>query len=148
MSDYIPETNNNNLEDNTITVDVTAEEVIKDKKSDSRIKIAFDELLNAIKEEKLFPFLQHISTRVKTELSNLDSKWNNQYGERYQNLKQHLNTVKTRYTEEKSKVEAEGTTPIDREQTKWENKASNFAAYVAQKEQEIKDRLLRKWQKN
>ena len=133
--------------DNTETVDVVAEVVTEKNTSNGRIKSSFEQLINAIKEEKILPLFKHLSTRLQSEWSNLDSKWTNQHGERYQTIKQKLKTINTRYVEEKNKAQTEGTTPIDQKQQEWETKASQWAVSVAQKEQQIKKSLVELLQK-
>ncbi len=151
MSDYIQENINNNVPLPRLEAEtkiINEPEIVSDKKTVSRLKVAFNELLNVIKEEKLLPFVKHFSTKLKIELENVDKTWNQRYGDRYQTLKQRFKKVKTWYGEEKSKVEAGAATPIDRKQAQWKTKASEVGVSVAQKEEKIKHRLLEMWKKN
>ncbi len=122
-------------------------EVVEESKHESNLNSAFVELFKAIKQEKLIPVVEHFARRLQEEWLSLDSKWSQQYGEGYQNLKKNVETFSTNYQSQKTQFQNDGINPLEQKQSQWENKASEFAVFVAQKEQQLKARLLEKWQR-
>ena len=128
-------------------VTVKSEVVEESKQESSKLNRAFVELFKAIKQEKLVPIVEHFARRLQQEWVSLDSKWNQQYGEGYQNVKKNIEVFNTSYVNQKTQLQNDGINPLEQKQSQWENKASDFATFVVQKEQQLKSRLLEKWQR-
>jgi hypothetical protein len=122
-------------------VDIKANEVDES----SKLNDAIDKAVKNIKERDISASLKQQYLDLKFQLANLDAKLSARYGDRYSEVKQQLEKVKTLYDKTKSEAEASGVTPIQAKQTEIERKISKFAASAVIAEQEIVKYLQELW---
>ncbi len=126
--------------DDTI-VDIKANEVDESKQLNEAIDTAVDN----VKERDESTSLKQQYLALKFQLANLDAKLAARYGDRYSEVKQQLEKVKTLYDKTKSEAEASGMTPIQAKQLEIERKIGKFAASAVIAEQEIVKYLQELW---
>jgi hypothetical protein len=144
MSDLISE---NLLEEanREISID-TPIETIAEEVPPSRLQSSFIDFIQAIKAEKIAPLVEKLSQKLSAEWKILDASWTDKYGDRYQQIKQSVQIAKTRYEEEKSKLDEGSPTLIDRRQSEWAINSGTAGVFVARAEERIKQRLLELWE--
>jgi hypothetical protein len=123
-------------------VDIKATEIDEN----SQLNSAIDDAVNNVKERKELELLKQQYLNLKFQLTNLDAKLADRYGDRYAEVKQQLDNIKTLYEQTKSEAVASGVTPLQSKQTEIERQISKFASAVAITEQEIKQYLQELWQ--
>ncbi len=131
MSENLPET----------TVEVIDTTPTNSEK-ESRLKAAWLEFVSALNEEKVLPFLHEAYEFIKTKWDRVDGELSEKHGDRYAKVKQTLQSLKTWYEEEMTKVKNGKANPVDETQAKWDTKAAEAGANAAQKETEVKQRIL------
>ena len=122
-------------------VDVKATEVDKS----SQLSTALEKVLTNVKEREASASLKQQYLDLKFQLANLDAKLSARYGNRYSEIKQQLESVKTIYDKAKADAEASGVTPIKSKQTEIERKLSKFASSAVIVEHEIVKYLQELW---
>jgi hypothetical protein len=122
-------------------VDVKATEV----DDSSKLNAAIDKAVNNVKEREETTSLKQQYLSLKFQLANLDAKLAERYGNRYSEVKQQLENVKTLYDKAKAEAEASGVTPIQSKQTEIERKLSRFASAAVIAEHEIVKYLQEIW---
>lgn len=111
----------------------------------SHLHSVIDDAVSNVKKRKEVELLKQQYLNLKFQLANLDTKLAAQYGDRYTEIKQQLEHVKTLYEKARSEAEASGVTPLQSKQIEIERKLSKFASAVAITEQEIKQYLQELW---
>jgi hypothetical protein len=111
----------------------------------NRLQASFNEFLKVFQEETITPLVEKISQKLNQEWSTIDASWTERYGDNYQQLKQYLQTAKTRYDEEKSKINNGEPTPVERQQSDWTINFAEAGVWVAKAEERIKQRLQELW---
>jgi hypothetical protein len=111
----------------------------------SRLQSSFNEFLKALQDETITPLVEKVSEKLNQEWASIDASWTEKYGDNYQQLKQYLQTVKTSYDEEKSRIEAGEATPVERQQSNWTINFAEAGVWVAKAEERIKQRLQELW---
>jgi hypothetical protein len=127
---------------NDTIVDIKATEI----EDDSQINAAIDTAINNVKERQVSEMLKQQYLDLKFQLTNLDSRLAARYGDRYAEVKQQLDNIKTLYERSKTEAEVSGVTHIQAKQTQIERKLIKFAAAVAITEQEIVQYLKVLWE--
>ncbi len=122
-------------------IDIKATEI----EEDSQLNSTIDEAVNKIKERKELELLKQQYLNLKFQLANLDSQLADRYGDRYAEVKQQLDNIKTLYEQAKSEAVASGITPLQSKQAEIERQLSKFASAVAITEHEIKQYLQELW---
>jgi hypothetical protein len=82
---------------------------------------------------------------LKSQLLNLDEKLATRYGDRYAEVKQQWENLKTWYDQKKTEADATGTIPLHQKQAEIEDNFGEFGSVVAQKEQQVKQRIKELW---
>jgi hypothetical protein len=111
----------------------------------SRLQASFKEFIRVLQEETIAPVIERVSQRFNQEWATIDAAWTEKYGDNYQQVKQYLQTAKTRYDEEKSRKEAGEATPVERQQSGWTINFAEAGVWVAKAEERIKQRLQELW---
>jgi hypothetical protein len=114
--------------------------------SHSQFKTLIDAAVNAIKDREEFDVLRRQHAKLKAQLAILDANLAARYGERYDEVKQHLDNAKVWYDHAKENVEASGTDPVQKKQAEFETKLGEAGTALAQKERQVKQRLKELWQ--
>ncbi|MDV3000041.1 MAG: hypothetical protein N5P05_001647 [Chroococcopsis gigantea SAG 12.99] len=135
MSDNLPETPVEIVDTTATTSDTTSEK-------ESKLKSAWLEFVSALNEEKVLPFLHETYEFMKSKLSKVDGELSEKHGDRYAKVKQTLQTLKIWYEEEMTKVKNGQTNPVDQTKTQWDKKAGEAGVSAAQKEAELKQRII------
>jgi hypothetical protein len=108
----------------------------------AQFKSIIDAAIKAIRDREGFPFLEQQYVRLKQQLTVLDAKLADRYGEKYAQVKQRLEDAKAWYEETRIKAEAsDEPLPVDQKQIEVEARASQAGTVIAQKEQQIKQRV-------
>lgn len=126
---------------NDTIIDIKATELDESKNLDA----AIDTAVNNVKERKESEFLKQQYLNLKFELAHLDAKLMARYGDRYTEVKQQLDHIKTLYDRTKGEAQTSGITPVQSKQTEIERKLSKFASAVVITEQEIVHYLQELW---
>lgn len=103
--------------------------------------------VDTVQAQKKSSLLQEQYLNLKRQLENLDEKLQERYGDRYGEVKQHLENAKIWYDTTKAESEASGISPIEQTQVQIENQLTEFASKVAQKEHDVKEHLHELWNK-
>lgn len=134
--------------DDTI-IDIKATEISNSDNLTSAFSAAvsekIDEAVNNVKERKESEALKQQYLSLKFELARLDAKLIDRYGDKYTEVKQQLDKIKTLYEQTKSDAESSGVMPVQSKQTEIERKLSKFASAVAITEREIVLYLKELW---
>jgi hypothetical protein len=112
----------------------------------SRLQASFNEFIKVLQEETIAPLVEKVSQKFNQEWETIDASWTEKYGDNYQQLKQYLQTAKTRYDEEKSRIEVGEPTPVERQQSDWTINFAEAGVWVAKAEERIKQRLQELWE--
>lgn len=100
----------------------------------------------SIRDSEGFATLMEQYARLRAQLAVLDANLAARYGERYEEVKSHLDQAKVWYDEARTRAEAKGVTPVQETQTDFEVKLSELGAAAARKEKQIKVRLKELWE--
>ncbi|HEY9878907.1 MAG TPA: hypothetical protein V6D29_10655 [Leptolyngbyaceae cyanobacterium] len=100
----------------------------------------------AIRDTEGFDTLMAQYAKLRTQLAVLDANLASRYGERYDEVKSHLDQAKVWYGEARARSEAKGITPVQETQTDVEAKLNDLGAAAARKERQIKARLRDLWE--
>jgi F0F1-type ATP synthase membrane subunit b/b' len=122
-------------------IDIKATEI----EENSHLNSAIDRAVDNVKHRQETSALKQQYLNLKFQLDNLDAKLAERYGDRYHEVKQQLEHVKTLYDRAKTEAEASGTTLVQSKQVEVEHKLSKFAATVAIAEREVKQYLQELW---
>ncbi|MBD2178633.1 histidine kinase [Pseudanabaena sp. FACHB-1998] len=101
--------------------------------------------VNTYQEHHELGILQEQYLKLKSQLTNLDEKLADRYGDRYQEIKQQWEKAKTWYDHKKVEAEASGVIPLQQKQTEIENNLGELGSVVARKEEQIKQSLKEMW---
>lgn len=115
-------------------------------KSATSLKALIEVAIKAVKDREEFALLREQYARLRAKLAVLDANLAARYGERYEDVKRHLDSAKVWYDNAKVKVEATGTDPVQQKQAEFERKIAEAGSAVAKKEQQLKQRLKELWQ--
>jgi hypothetical protein len=82
-----------------------------------------------------------IVDRLRGQITNLDARLTTQYGNRYETVKHRLRMFQVWYNNSKANAEAIGTDPVQQKQAAIELKVAEQGAFVARKEQQIRQQV-------
>lgn len=99
-----------------------------------------------IRDSEGFATLMEQYAKLRAQLSVLDANLAARYGERYEDVKGHLDQAKVWYDEARVRSEAKGITPVQETQTEFEVKLTELGGVAARKERQIKARLKELWE--
>ncbi len=109
------------------------------------LKSEIDKAVDSVQAKQQGNGLQQQYLNLKRQLEYLDQQLRERYGDRYVEVKRQLEDAKTWYHNTRSESESKGITPVQEKQTQIETKLTEFASTVAQKENEVKERLHELW---
>ncbi len=121
---------------------------IKANESDTSIDENSQEINSAVKtvqDAQDSGILKDRYIMLKSQLASLDEKLAIRYGDRYAEVKQQWENVKTWYDQKKTEADVSGTTPLHQKQTEIEDNFAEFGSVVARKEQQVKERIQELW---
>ncbi|MFQ3618970.1 MAG: hypothetical protein SNJ57_15315 [Cyanobacteriota bacterium] len=104
-------------------------------------KVLIDLVVNVVKEREVFNIFQQRYDRLKQQLAELDTRLQERYGDRYDEVKRQLETAQTWYASAKAEGETLGTEAKHFKQDELEAKAADLGTTLAQKEAKIKAQL-------
>lgn len=104
-------------------------------------KVLVDLVVNTVKEREVFNIFQQRYDRLKQQLAELDTRLQERYGDRYDEVKRQLETAQTWYASAKAEGETLGTEAKHFKQDELEAKAADLGTTIAQKEAKIKAQL-------
>ncbi|WP_068511190.1 hypothetical protein [Leptolyngbya sp. O-77] len=104
-------------------------------------KVLIDLVVNAVKEREMFDMFQQRYNHLKQQLAELDTRLQERYGDRYEEVKRQIETAQTWYANAKTKGETLGNEAKHFKQVELEEKAADLGTTIAQKEAEIKAQL-------
>ena len=99
-----------------------------------------------IRDSEGFATLMEQYAKLRAQLAVLDANLAARYGERYEDVKGHLDQAKAWYDEARVRAEAKGITPVQETQSDFEVKLSELGTAAARKERQIKARLKDLWE--
>lgn len=112
-----------------------------DNTTKTPFKMLIDLVVNAVKEREVFDMFQQRYDHLKQQLAELDTRLQERYGDRYDEVKRQLETAQTWYASAKTKGESLGNEAKHFKQVELEEKAADLGTTIAQKEAEIKAQL-------
>ena len=102
--------------------------------------------VNTYQERQELGIFQEQYVNLKSQLAGLDEKLLSRYGDRYEEIKQQWEKVKTWYDQKKVESETTGVIPLQQKQAEIEKTLGGLGSVVARKEEEIKQNLKEIWQ--
>jgi hypothetical protein len=102
--------------------------------------------VNTYQERRELGIFQEQYVNLKSQLAGLDEKLLSRYGDRYEEIKQQWEKVKTWYDQKKVESETTGVIPLQKKQAEIEKTLGGLGSVVARKEEEIKQNLTEIWQ--
>lgn len=115
------------------------------RQSTHSLKDALDEVLNRFKDREEFEAMKRQYARLKGQLAILDANLAARYGERYDEVKRHLESAQTWYSTAKAEAEHEGIDKIQKTQAEVEAKIGEIGGAIARKEARVKLLLKELW---
>lgn len=115
------------------------------QQSSSAIKDALNEVLNRFRDSEEFTAMRRQYARLKGQLAILDANLAARYGERYDDVKRHLDNAKTWYSDSRAEVERTGVDKIQQTQSDVEAKIGEIGGAIARKEARVKQLLKELW---
>jgi hypothetical protein len=101
--------------------------------------------VDTYQERQEVGILQEQYVNLKSQMTNLDRKLADRYGDRYQEIKLQWEKAKTWYDQKKVEAEVSGVLPLQQKQAEVETNAGEFGSVVARKEEQIKQGLKEIW---
>ena len=102
--------------------------------------------VNTYQERQELGVFKEQYVNLKSQLAGLDEKLLSRYGDRYEEIKQQWEKVKTWYDQKKVESETTGVIPLQQKQAEIEKTLGGLGSVVARKEEEIKQNLKEIWQ--
>lgn len=113
-------------------------------------QVLFHRAVELLKERGIYTKLEQQWLDFKQQLDQLDTKLDEQFGERYtvikQDFRKDMQTAKEWYDKTRTNASNTGTFWVDQKQAELEVKAGEAGATLAQKEEKIKHLLKELWQ--
>ncbi|HEY9664730.1 MAG TPA: histidine kinase, partial [Allocoleopsis sp.] len=116
------------------------------KQEPDHMRSVIENVVQSIKDREEFTSLMEQVAKLRTKLAVLDANLAARYGERYEEVKRHLDQAKVWYDTAKAKAEESGVDPVQQKQTEFETKMGEVGTAVARREKQIKQRLKELWQ--
>lgn len=98
-----------------------------------------------LRDSEAFASMQEQYGKLKAKLAILDANMAARYGERYEDVRKHLDTARVWYDDSKTQMEQSGHAPAHQQRVEFEQKLSNLGTALAHKEKQIKEKLKDLW---
>jgi hypothetical protein len=118
---------------------------VASQETNPETRSSIQKALEAMKDSEEVALMRKRYAQLQTELAILQANLASRYGERYEEVKQHLDRAQTWYTNAQEKSESTGKTLVEQKQTEFEAKLSQAGAALARKEKEVKHILQDLW---
>jgi flagellar motility protein MotE (MotC chaperone) len=114
------------------------------------LKALIEQVVRSLREGEAYATLQQQLTKLKQQMTVLDAKLSERYGDRYEGFKQEFNQdiekTKAWYEGMKTDANASGMNVLEYKQAELVIKMGEVGVTIAQKEEKIKQRLKELWQ--
>ena len=127
-----------------VLIDIKASESTDSMDDNSQ---AINLAVNTFQERQESGMLQEKYLNLKSQLTSLDQKLADRYGDRYDEVKHQWENAKTWYDQKRTEAKASGTIPLQQKQADIESNIGDFGSVIARKEQEVKHQLQELWEK-
>lgn len=114
--------------------------------SEADLKSVLNTVIASIRDSEAVAAMQEQYARLKAKLAVLDANLAGRYGDRYDEVKQHLDSAKNWYENAKANTEAGSPNGVQQKHAEFEQKLGELGTALAQKEKQIKERLKELWQ--
>jgi hypothetical protein len=104
-----------------------------------------EQAIAAAKDSEAFEQMQQQYARLKAKLAVLDANLAARYGDRYDDVKTHLENAKSWYERTKAEQKAGEPTLIEQKQTELEAKFSELGTAISHREKRVKELLSELW---
>jgi len=98
-----------------------------------------------LRDTEAFASMQEQYGKLKAQLAILDANLAARYGERYEDVRKHLDTARVWYDDSKNQMEQSGHAPGHQQKVEFEQKLSDLGTALAHKEKQIKEKLKDLW---
>lgn len=115
------------------------------KDTPPRIKAAVDDAINVIKDSEEVSLMRKRYAQLQAQLSVLQANLAARYGERFDEVKKHLDDAKNWYDQTQPQAEAVAE-QVKQKRTEFEQKLGDAGAALARKERDVKQLLKELWQ--
>lgn len=115
------------------------------KQEPDYLRSVIENVVNSIKDRDEFASMMEQVAKLRAKLAVLDANLAARYGERYEEVKHHLDQAKVWYDTAKTNAKESGIDPINQKQSEFEVKMGEVGTAVARKEKQIKQRLKELW---
>lgn len=115
------------------------------KDTPSHIKTSIDSAINTLKDSEEVSLMNKRYAQLQAQLAVVQANLSARYGERYEEVKKHLDDAKTWYERSQPKAEA-AAEQVKQKSIEFENKLGEAGAALARKEQRVKQLLKELWQ--
>lgn len=102
-------------------------------------------IIESLKDTEEAALMRKRYAQLQAELSVLQANLAARYGDRYEEIKKHLDTAQVWYKDAQTKSETTGRTLIEQKQVEFEAKLSEAGAAISRKEKELKRILQELW---
>jgi polyhydroxyalkanoate synthesis regulator phasin len=119
------------------------EETGKDTTPD--IQSSIESAINSIKDSEEASLMRKRYAQLQTQLAVLQANLSARYGERYEEIKRHLDDAKIWYERAKPKAES-AVGQVQQKHTEFENKLGEAGTALARREERVKQLLKELWQ--
>lgn len=127
------------LESSAIMMDIKAVELTDLNSGEINLAV------NTYQEHQELGILQEQYVKLKSQLTSLDDKLADRYGDRYQEIKQQWEKAKTWYDQKKFETEDSEVMPLQQKQAELEKNLGELGSIAARKEEQIKRSLKEIW---
>ncbi len=132
-----------NLQQEVDSILVEVEETSSNESS--KIQEAIKAAIASLRDTEEAELMQRRYAQLKSQLAVLQANLAARYGERYEDVKQHLDEAKVWYEQAQIRAEASGTDPVQHKQTEINQKMGEAGTAVAQKERQVRQILKELW---
>jgi uncharacterized protein YjbJ (UPF0337 family) len=114
--------------------------------SEADLKSVLDTVMASIRDSEAVAAMQEQYARLRAKLAVLDANLAGRYGDRYDEVKQHLDSAKKWYENTKTNTEAGSPNGVQQKHAEFEQKLGELGTALAHKEKQIKEQLKELWQ--
>ncbi|MEO1148540.1 MAG: histidine kinase [Cyanobacteria bacterium J06638_22] len=112
---------------------------------DTDLKATIASILSHIRDSEAVANMKAQYARLKAKLAVLDANLASRYGDRYDEVKRHLDSAKAWYDNAKTSTEAGDKSVVQEKYTEFEQRLGELGTALASKEKQIKERLTELW---
>lgn len=116
-----------------------------DQTSDADLTSIIASVFASIRDSEAIANMKAQYARLKAKLAVLDANLASRYGDRYDEVKRHLDSAKAWYDNAKANTEAGETSVAQEKYDEFEQRLGELGTALAQKEKQIKERLTELW---